>query len=79
MTDWKEKMQDPIKKIGSIFTRQSSNTPTEKVVETIIKHEYQKQEPFGYHQLPRVSRNFLKIGAISGLTAVIMSAYGSHS
>ena len=68
----------PIVKVGSIFTRSSSSSPPEKIIETIIKHEYEKVEPFGYRQLPRMSRVFLRLSAISGLTAVLLSAYGSH-
>lgn len=69
---------NPVVKLGSFFST-AANRSSEKVVETIIKHEYQQLEPFSYKQLPRVSRLFLKCAAISGLTAVAMSAYGSHS
>ena len=66
----------PIFKIGSYFSTSAKNG--EKVVETIIKHEYQKLDPFSYKQLPSVSRGFLRLAAIGGLSAVAMSAYGSH-
>lgn len=77
MSDWySHYVKGPVVKLGSYFsTRRSS---TEKVVETIIKHEYQKLEPIGYKQLPRISHMFLKVAAFSGLAAVVMSAYGSH-
>jgi hypothetical protein len=79
MTDYMNKyVIGPYKKLGSLFSRGSASSAPEKVVETIIKHEYQKLEPFSYRQLPKMSRCFMKIAAISGLTAVIMSAYGSH-
>jgi hypothetical protein len=84
MSDYMNKyVTGPIVKLGSYFNRSvsslSGGQSGEKVVETIIKHEYQKLEPFGYNQLPRISRNFLRVAALSGLTAVVMSAYGSHS
>ena len=83
MSDYMNKyVTGPIYKMGSYmprFSSTSSKPPTEKVIETIVKHEYQQLEPFSYKNLPRVSRYFLKIAAISGLTAVVMSAYGSHS
>ena len=83
MADYLSKyVTGPIAKVGSVFTRSVStanqNKPVEKVVETIVKHEYMQQEPFGYKHLPRLSRGFLKVAAISGFTAVVMSAYGSH-
>ena len=68
----------PVQKLGSIFTRSSSNKTPEKVIETIIKHEYEKSEPFSYKLLPKTSKIFLRLSAISGLTAVLLSAYGSH-
>jgi hypothetical protein len=70
---------NPVVKIGSFFSTAANRSSKEKVVETIIKHEYQQLEPFSYKQLPRVSKLFLRCAAISGLTAVAMSAYGSHS
>ena len=82
MSDYLSKyVTGPIYYLGSYMPRFSSTAPkqTEKIIETIIKHEYQQLEPFGYKNLPRISRYFLKIAAISGLTAVVMSAYGSHS
>jgi hypothetical protein len=82
MSDYMNKyVTGPINKIGSYIPRfsTSSSKQTEKIIETIVKHEYQTLEPFSYKNLPRVSRYFLKIAAISGLTAVVMSAYGSHS
>ena len=83
MSDYMNKyVAGPINKIGSYiprFSSTSSSKPTEKIIETIVKHEYQPLEPFSYKNLPRVSRYFLKVAAISGLTAVVMSAYGSHS
>ena len=69
---------NPIHKLGSYITRSSSSSHPEKVVETIIKHEYQKLEPFGYKQLPRVSKLFLRAAALSGMSAVLLGAYGSH-
>ena len=79
MSDYINKyVTGPIAKVGSIFTRSSSSKTPEKIVETIIKHEYAKVEPFGYKQLPRISKIFLRLSAISGLTAVLLSAYGSH-
>lgn len=82
MSDYMNKyVTGPLNKIGSYFPRFSSSATkqTEKIIETIVKHEYQQVEPFTYKNLPRISRYFLKIAAISGLTAVVMSAYGSHS
>lgn len=78
MSDWYNKyVSSPVSKVGS-YIGLPSLTKKEKVIETIIKHEYQKMEPIGYHSFPCSSRRFLKIAAISGLTAVVMSAYGSH-
>lgn len=78
MSDYMNKyVTKPVQKFGSYFLGGSKQT--EKIVETIIKHEYQPSEPFGYKNLPRISRNFLRIAALSGLSAVVMSAYGSHS
>lgn len=75
MYDWYNRyVTSPIYKMGSYFSTKSNG----KVVETIIKHEYQKLEPFGYKQLPRISHMFLKVAAFSGFAAVVMSAYGSH-
>jgi hypothetical protein len=37
-----------------------------------------KYEPLVYNQLPKGSRVMLKLAALSGLSAVVMSAYGSH-
>jgi len=82
MSDYLNKyVTGPLNHLGSYLPRFSSTAPkqTEKIIETIVKHEYQQLEPFGYKNLPRISRYFLKIAAISGLTAVVMSAYGSHS
>lgn len=71
----------PLNKIGSYIPRltSSASQPTEKIIETIVKHEYQQMEPLSYKNLPRMSRNFLRFAAISGFSAVVMSAYGSHS
>ena len=84
MSDYLNKyVTGPIYYLGSYMPRFSSTSSgskqPEKIIETIVKHEYQQLEPFGYKNLPRISRYFLKIAAISGLTAVVMSAYGSHS
>jgi hypothetical protein len=67
---------NPVYKLGSFFTR-SASTQSEKIVETIVRHEYEKLEPFGYKQLPRISKLFLRTAACSGVLAVVMSAYGS--
>ncbi len=70
---------NPAKKIGSIlFSSQkrpssTSENSSVKVAPTVVQHP-----PFGYTNLPGVSRGFLKIAALSGLSAVVMSAYGSH-
>ena len=70
---------NPVIKLGgSIFKRQSSGQSGDKVVETIIKHEYQKLEPFGFKQLPASSCFLLRVAAISGCCAVVLSSYGSH-
>ena len=74
---WNRYVTWPVSKLGSIITRSSSSSP-EKVIETIVKHEYMKPEPFGYRHLPLASRTFLKLAAVSGMAAVCMSAYGSH-
>jgi hypothetical protein len=69
----------PIKQVGSFFySTKPSGKGQEKLIETLIKHEYQQMPPFSYNQLPRVSKYFVKVAAISGLAAVVMSAYGSH-
>lgn len=70
----------PVKQLGTILTRSASSTADKsgKTVETIVKHEYMKPEPFSYNQLPLTSRGFLKLAALSGAAAVAMSAYGSH-
>jgi hypothetical protein len=65
-----------LQKVGSNFPRPNSNKSQEKFVETIIKHE--KTMPFGYQSLTRSSKLLLRLSAISGLTAVLLSAYGSH-
>lgn len=67
-----------LQKVGSNFPRLNSNKRQEKFVETIIKHEYEKTIPFGYQSLTRSSKTLLHLSAISGLTAVLLSAYGSH-
>lgn len=78
MYDWYNRyVTSPIYKMGSYFSTKSSGS-NGKVVETIIKHEYQKLEPICYKQLPRISHMFLKVAAFSGFAAVVMSAYGSH-
>jgi len=72
-------LTNPVRKIGSIlFSSQNRPSSTgdsspKQQVQSVIK-----PPPFGYTSLPKVSRGFLKIAAISGLTAVVMSAYGSH-
>lgn len=66
-----------LSKIGSVIGLGGAKSK-EKIVETIVKHEYQKLEPFGYNQLSMVSRSFLRVAALSGFTAVIMGAFGSH-
>lgn len=77
MADWYSRyVTGPVGKLGSYFSTKAGNS---KVVETIIKHEYQKLEPIGYRHLPCHSHAFLKLAAFSGLAAVVMSAYGSHS
>ena len=70
---------NPVKKIGSILFS-SQNRPSSTTDNSSIKpiQPAIKQPPFGYTSLPGISRGFLKIAAISGLTAVVMSAYGSH-
>lgn len=77
MSDWLGRyVTGPVGKLGSYFTRTSKQG--EKVVETIIKHEYQKLESIGFRHLACHSQLFLKVAAFSGLAAVVMSAYGSH-
>jgi hypothetical protein len=79
MSDYINKyVNGPVQKIGSFFSRTYSNKAPEKIIETVIKHEYEKIAPFGYNSLPRASKLFLRLSAISGLTAVLLSAYGSH-
>jgi len=79
MSDYINKyVNGPVQKIGSFFSRTYSNKGPEKIVETVIKHEYEKMAPFGYNSLPRASKLLLRLSAISGLTAVLLSAYGSH-
>lgn len=76
-----------VKTIGSIFVRSSSTAKQQDAVEALVKSEMKsmktemalKQQSFGYQNLPRMSKGFLKLAAISGCAAVIMSAYGSHS
>ena len=76
-----------VKSIGSIFVRTASTTNQKDSVEALVKNEMKniqnelvlKQTPFGYQNLPRISRGFLKLAALSGCAAVVMSAYGSHS
>lgn len=76
MSDWYSRyVTGPVVKISSYF---STKSKVEKVIETVIKHEYQKLEPIGYKMLPRISHLFLKVAAFSGFAAVGMSAYGSH-
>ena len=79
MSDFINKyVSGPVQKIGSFFSRTYSNKAPEKIVETIIKHEYEKTIPLGYQSLTRTSKILLRVSAISGLTAVLLSAYGSH-
>ncbi|RNA14027.1 transmembrane protein -like [Brachionus plicatilis] len=68
---------NPIKKIGSVFTR-SSSSKTETVEKVIIKHEYEKMPVLGFKSLAKSSRIFLRLAALSGAAAVVASAYGSH-
>ena len=65
--------------VSQFTTYLGRSNKTEKILETVIKHEYQKLEPFSNKQLPHVSRGFLKVAGLSGLSAVLLSAYGSHS
>ena len=74
---WNRFVYSPAAKMGSYVWRSSSTQP-EKVVETIVKHEYIKPDPFSYKHLPVASRTCLKLAAVSGMAAVCMSAYGSH-
>lgn len=77
MADWYNRyVTGPFYKMGSYFSTKSKNS--EKVIETIIKHEYQKLEPIGYRHFSKCSQTFIKVAAFSGLAAVLMSAYGSH-
>lgn len=76
-----------VKTVGSIFVRSSSTAKQQDAVEALVKSEMKnmksemalKQQSFGYQSLPRMSKGFLKLAAISGCAAVVMSAYGSHS
>ena len=47
MSDYINKyVNGPVQKIGSFFSRTYSNKGPEKIVETVIKHEYEKMAPF---------------------------------
>ena len=80
----------PAKKVGSILVRAVStdkqSTEAYSTDAKVLKEQLKQAEnalkkstaPFGYHSLPNASRGFLKLAAVSGLAAVVMSAYGSH-
>ena len=77
---------NPIKKIGSfvlstqaISTMSDSGKTKAPSAEPLPNPKSVPQVAFGYKSLPVFSRGFLKVAAISGLGAVVMSAYGSHS
>jgi hypothetical protein len=66
-----------ISSIGRIFTK-STAASKPKAGEAAITQVIQKAENLGFSHLPKQSRLFLRIAGLSGMTAIILSAYGAH-
>jgi hypothetical protein len=66
-----------ISSIGKIFVK-SKPASLSKATETTIAQVKQNLENLGFLHLPKQSRFLLRIAGVSGLAAILLSAYGAH-
>ena len=73
-------ISSPVSAAIKIFSRSKTTQETAKVkAQEAVVDAKQVVVSLSYEHLPKYSKNLIKLAGLSGLTAVIMSAYGAHA